>query len=192
MRIHRAHSYDPIERIRADLARVPDHWRRAADPWKFIVLPDDLKPSWIGLSLRTDKELHAAGEASVGDRTFDDMGGWTATPGERKGEGHDYWVRDTPHIFLNHSSVDSAVHEMGHALEHVWRAPVEALYEPEAAWSEYMALNPSEFFAVGLAAFLREDRNDRYWNRLDLAERAPDLHDYLTARARDNTYTFRL
>jgi hypothetical protein len=181
MRILRAHSYDAVERVRRNLGRLPEHWRQIVHPWQYIILPDDLKPSWIGLTLRDDAELARANDPAMGDRTFDMVGGWCAS------DDHAYWVRNVPHIFLNHASVMSACHESGHALARSWHAPIEALYRPEQALYPYMAVDADEFFACGVAAFCREERDDRRYNRLDLAKKAPDLYAYLLAKQDANT-----
>jgi hypothetical protein len=180
VRVHRAHSYDAVERVRAELGCIPPHWREQARPWQFIILPTDLRPSWIGLTLRSDDELARAAayhrNTAVGDRTFDTMGAWTAS------NEHDYWVRDTPHIYLRHDALTSVVHETGHALAHAWHAPVEDFFRPDAAFHWYMATNAQEFFACALDAFVTPERDDVRWNRADLAKRVPDLYAYLRAQ----------
>lgn len=182
MKIHRAHSYDAVERLRAELDRVPERWRCDAEPYKFLVLPDDLRPSWIGLTLRSDEEIQASarayGSTSHEGRTQDEVGGWAAD------EDHSYWVRDTPHIYLNHSSLGFAVHEVAHTLAWAWHVDLRRFYRPERALYPYMAADADEFWACALDAFLTLDNHDKRWNRLDLAAKAPELHDFLRQKLR--------
>lgn len=182
MKIHRCHDYDPIMKLRAEAARVPAHWLEAVEPWKLIVLPDDLKPTWIGLVTKTDGELHESakhyGDMAVGTRTWDTMGGWCAS------EEHAYWfTKDiVPHIYLDYSSVDSVVHEMSHALERAWHVDTEALFRPKKALYEYMGTTKHEYFACAVSAFLRPDNDDKHWNRLDLAGADREIHDFLVEK----------
>lgn len=185
MKIHRAHSYDAVERVRAELeGTFPPEWLQQAEHYKFIILPDDLKPSWIGLTKHSDEHYFEVSRTSekgnaVQGRSQDTIGGWCA------GEEHAYWVRDTPHIYLEHSSWGSAAHELAHALSAAWRAPEDALYEPGRVWSGYMLTTVSEFFACGLRAFMRPANDDVHWNRQDVAERLPKLYEYLMTKERE-------
>lgn len=166
----RAHSYDAVARLHSELRVMPPHWTDAAHPWKFALLPDDLSPLWIGLL----KEEH---HDNLANRRYSEIGGWCAS------DEHGWLVRDTPHIYLNHRSIESACHEVGHALADAWHTDIEAFFTPDMAFYPYMASNPDEFFACAVVAFLRPSRADHLWNRDDLAKRFPDVFCYLNAQA---------
>jgi hypothetical protein len=179
MKILRAHDYDPIMRLRSEARRVPDSWLDAARDWPLIVLPNDLSPSWIGLTRRTDEELISAsreyGNAWNG-RSQDDVGGWCV------GEEHAYWMNLTPHIYLDHRSVPWYVHELAHALARLWHVDTDAFFRPDRAMYPYAATTPDEYFACALDAFLTPDRDPKLWNRLDLADRDQPMHDFLRSK----------
>lgn len=182
MKVVRAHSYDAISELRQAQSSLPEAWLDTLRTWGLIVLPDDLRPTWIGL---TRRDTDGGSDAAWGGRTWDNVGGWCA------GEEHSYWVRDTPHVYLNHSSVGRAIiHESLHALADLWHVDENALYRPQAALYAYMATTPAEYFACGLEAFLTPDREDevrkngrraRVYNRLDLAKADPNLYAYLSS-----------
>lgn len=186
MKFLRAHYYDPIMRLRALSERLPVAWRDEVRDWPLIVLPDTLSPVWIGLTRRSDEELHAADTGSWNHRPQATVGGWCA------GEEHAYWLNQTPHIYLNHKSVPFYVHEAGHALARLWHVDMKAFFKPERALYKYMASTPDEYFACALDAFLYPDNDPKNWNRLDLAKRDQGIHDFLRRKLEEgDTYPFR-
>jgi len=164
MNIYRAHSYNDVEIIRQAIMRLPEKWRYELRYTPWIILPNDLSPIWIGLMTE---------EVTTHDgRLYSELGGWWAP--ERVSNR----FRFLPHIFIKPKIEYYAVHEANHALADIWNAPVKELFKPDKAFFKYMASNEQEYFACGLDAFLRPERQMKYWNRLDLAKTDLDLFKY--------------
>jgi hypothetical protein len=162
VKIARAHDYAAVEKVRFELERVPSAWLSDATPYKWFILPSGLSPVWIGLV--TDGLITHDG------RQYREVGGWCA------GEQTAWCCRETPHIFLTESSAWAAVHELGHALEEIWHAPVDELFRPECALDPYAASNPAEYFACAVDAFLHPVGNEH------LAEADPQIWMYLESK----------
>jgi hypothetical protein len=168
LRVCRAHSYQAVEKVEAELLRLPTHWRQdvAHIPW--IILPDDLSPLWIGLM---DQEF------DTGDgRLYSQIGGWYQFT-----DGHPNW-KFAPHIYLSHGSAWAAVHEVGHALSEAWHTSLDDLFRPNAALYDYMASNADEYFACAIDAYLRPAGQPGPWgeDNHDLAVADPNIFAYLT------------
>lgn len=165
MKILRAHYYDDVEMVKSDLSRLPRSWFSDIDWIPWIILPNDLSPKFIGL-LRDDLDTDDG-------RTYNTVGGWSYV----KNEHPNFALY--PHIFLQTDSWYAAIHEVGHALEAIWNAPIEDLYKPDLALYSYMASESEEYFACALDAFCSDESNMRFgYHRFDLAQADRNIYDF--------------
>ena len=155
---------------------MPSGWLEEISDVGWVVYPDGLSPLFTGL-MKYETLSHDGREMSK-------CGGWYS-PINCEG----YSIKDE-YIFLDHSSVRSAVHEVSHVLLYKWRVDQDEFYKPETAFHWYMASNPQEYFACAVEAFLHPVRDNREtntwwnkWNKEDLAKVNPDLVSYLEMKA---------
>lgn len=155
------------------MSRIPDDWMRDIKYIPWIILPDELSPIWIGLMTKEVK-------ASYG-RLYSKIGGWFAS-----GKSVNSSFRFQPHIFNKPKSAWATVHEIGHALAHTWNSPIDELFNPDKALYDYMASNPSEYFACGLDAFLYPEQDDNHWNIGRLAKADDGLLEYFRSKINES------
>ena len=167
--IERVHSYAAIERLRHELSAMPSSWLADIRDVKWVVYPDDLSPLFTGL-LMHESFTHDG-------RNLSECGGWYSPA--------DCWESGLKeeHIFLDHASTQSAVHEAAHALYYRWHVDMSDFYKDGIlAFGWYMASNEREYFACALDYFLRPGRDNTTWNGDDLAGVNPGLYSYLMVK----------
>lgn len=165
--IRRAHEYQHVMAVKHELTRVPKSWLDSVSAVSWFILPDTLSPLWIGLMTQ---ETYASD-----GRKYSECGGWYF---DEHYDGSFLSFKD-PHIYLASGAAKAAIHEVAHALERAWKVPVGDFYRPASAFYEYMATNPTEYFACALEAYLISELDDEHWNRADLATANMHLYDYL-------------